>query len=64
MAVPHRYDVAVLGAIGAVARQNRQQLIDIGSGYGQVQGVVNGQRYVLGVSNGRIGQFYRSHEPG
>ena len=48
----------VQSAIGSVARQNREALIDIGAGFGQVRGVVNGQEYILGVSNGRIGQFY------
>ena len=45
-------------AIGDVARQNRDQLMEIGSGTGQVQGTVNGVEYVLGVRDGRIGQFY------
>ncbi len=48
----------VQSAIGAVARQNREQLIRIGAGTDQVQGSVNGVNYVLGVSRGRIGQFY------
>jgi len=48
----------VQSTIGSVARQNREALIDIGAGFGQVRGVVNGQGYILGVSNGRIGQFY------
>ena len=37
---------------------NRAQLMQIGAGTGQVQGAVNGVNYVLGVSGGRIGQFY------
>ena len=48
----------VQAAIGDVARQNRDQLMEIGSGTGQVQGTVNGVEYVLGVRDGRIGQFY------
>ncbi|MCA5894908.1 hypothetical protein LEP48_16350 [Isoptericola sp. NEAU-Y5] len=48
----------VQAAIGDVARQNREQLARIGAGTGQVQGSVNGVDYVLGVSRGRIGQFY------
>ncbi|WP_460707501.1 polymorphic toxin-type HINT domain-containing protein [Myceligenerans halotolerans] len=48
----------VQATIGDVARQNREQLMEIGSGKGQVQGTVNGIDYVLGVSRGRIGQFY------
>lgn len=50
------YDVQA--AIGDVARQNREQLARIGAGWGQVQGSVNGVDYVLGVSRGRIGQFF------
>lgn len=48
----------VQAAIGDVARQNREQMAQIGAGSGQVQGSVNGVDYVLGVSRGRIGQFY------
>ncbi|MFV0460785.1 MAG: Hint domain-containing protein [Actinomycetales bacterium] len=48
----------VESAIGVVARGNRSELIRIGAGTGQVQGSVNGVNYVLGVSRGRIGQFY------
>ncbi|EHR52036.1 Protein of unknown function (DUF1557) [Saccharomonospora marina XMU15] len=48
----------VENAIGAVARQNRDQLINIGAGTRQVQGTVDGIDYVLGVSGGRIRQFY------
>jgi hypothetical protein len=48
----------VQAAIGSVARQNRDGLMKIGSGSGQVEGTVNGMDYVLGVSRGRIGQFY------
>jgi RHS repeat-associated protein len=48
----------IQGAITSVSRQNRDALRDIGAGAGQVRGVVNGTEYVLGVKNGRIGQFY------
>jgi len=48
----------VQSLICSVARQNREALMGIGAGRGQVRGVVNGQEYVLGVRNGRIGQFY------
>ena len=48
----------VQAAIGSVARQNREALMNIGAGIGRVRGVVNGQEYILGVSNGRIGQFF------
>ncbi|WP_045878568.1 polymorphic toxin-type HINT domain-containing protein [Pseudofrankia sp. DC12] len=48
----------VQAAIGEVARQNRTQLMRIGSGIDQIQGAVGGVDYVLGVSRGRIGQFF------
>jgi hypothetical protein len=48
----------VQAAIGDLARQNRARLMEIGAGTGQVQGTVDGINYVLGVSRGRIGQFY------
>ncbi|GAB3624637.1 hypothetical protein GCM10027418_27220 [Mariniluteicoccus endophyticus] len=48
----------VENAIGVVARQNRTELMRIGAGTGRVQGRVNDVDYVLGVSGGRIGQFY------
>lgn len=49
----------VQGAIGDVMRQNRDTLARRGSnGMYQVRGNVNGVDYVLGVNNGRVGQFY------
>ncbi|MGC5332888.1 polymorphic toxin-type HINT domain-containing protein [Micromonospora sp. DT62] len=49
----------VQGAIGSVMRQNRDTLARRGGrGMYQVQGNVNGVNYVLGVNNGRVGQFY------
>ncbi|MEE8603412.1 polymorphic toxin-type HINT domain-containing protein [Euzebya tangerina] len=48
----------VENAIAEVVRQNRDELIEIGDGFGQVRGVVDGVEYVLGVGNGHIGQFY------
>ncbi|RCG29633.1 hypothetical protein DQ384_18760 [Sphaerisporangium album] len=49
----------VVKAIGAVMRQNRSILLQKGAnGTYQIRGKVNGITYVLGVKNGRIGQFY------
>ncbi|RSM60319.1 hypothetical protein DMB66_24705 [Actinoplanes sp. ATCC 53533] len=49
----------VQSAIGSVMRQNRDTLVQRGGrGMYQVQGNVNGVDYVLGVNNGRVGQFY------
>ncbi|MFC8733964.1 hypothetical protein ACFT5B_16050, partial [Luteimicrobium sp. NPDC057192] len=45
-------------AVGSVMRQNRDRLIEIGGGIDQVEGVVDGVSYVVGVTRGRIGQFY------
>lgn len=42
----------------AHAVANGRKVMQIGAGSGQVQGGVNGVDYVLGVSRGRIGQFY------
>jgi hypothetical protein len=41
-----------------VMSQNRDVLRRIGRSRGQVQGVVNGKRYIVGVNYGRVGQFY------
>ncbi|WP_223884208.1 polymorphic toxin-type HINT domain-containing protein [Micromonospora craniellae] len=50
----------VQGAIGSVMRQNRDALVQRGGrGMYQIQGNVNGVDYVLGVNNGRVGQFYQ-----
>lgn len=49
----------VQGAIRGVMQQNRGTLIQNGTtGMYQVRGTVNGAEYVLGVNNGRVGQFY------
>ncbi|MBO3083114.1 polymorphic toxin-type HINT domain-containing protein [Cellulomonas fengjieae] len=48
----------VQSTLSEVVRQNRDMLMKIDGGYGQVQGRVNGVDYVMGVSRGRIGQFY------
>jgi hypothetical protein len=46
-------------AIGSVMQQNRDTLISRGSrGMYQITGNVNGTDYVLGLNNGRVGQFY------
>ncbi len=44
--------------VGEVISQNRQQIIEQGTGWGQVKGTVNGVVYVIGFNNGRIGQLY------
>lgn len=41
-----------------VLRQNRDELMGIGSGSGQVSAVVDGVSYVVGVTRGRVGQCY------
>ncbi|MFI5705442.1 RHS repeat-associated core domain-containing protein [Streptomyces xanthochromogenes] len=49
----------VQDAIGSVMQQNRDTLISRGSrGMYQIRGNVNGTDYVLGLNNGRVGQFY------
>ena len=48
----------VTNAVLEVANQNRQTLSRLGRGTGQVRGVFNGVRYVLGVRRGRFHQFY------
>ncbi|MDH6113512.1 RHS repeat-associated protein [Kitasatospora sp. MAP12-15] len=46
-------------AIGSVMQQNRDTLISRGSrGMYQIRGSLNGTNYVLGLNNGRVGQFY------
>ena len=46
-------------AIAAVLKQNKDEVAKIGElGTGQIEGVYNGVRYVLGLNKGRIGQFY------
>ncbi len=46
-------------AIGSVMQQNRDTIIRRGSrGMYQIRGNVNGTDYVLGLNNGRVGQFY------
>jgi len=49
----------VQSAIVDVMKQNRSTLVSRGTvGTYQIQGEVNGTRYVLGINNGRVGQFY------
>ncbi|MEK6257898.1 MAG: hypothetical protein AABP62_04695 [Planctomycetota bacterium] len=46
-------------AIGEVLKQNRERVAEIGpNGVGQIEGVVNGVRYVLGLNRGLVSQFY------
>ncbi|MBD2740936.1 hypothetical protein [Coleofasciculus sp. FACHB-1120] len=49
---------SISNAVISVANQNRQKLSRIGFGTAQVNGVVNGVTYVLGVKQGRLHQFY------
>jgi hypothetical protein len=49
----------VIHAIESVLQQNREQLRSRGTlGMYQITGTVNGVEYVLGLNQGRIGQFY------
>jgi len=49
----------VMEAIRAVMQQNRNQLIAKGTNATfQITGSHNGTSYVLGIMDGRIGQFY------
>ena len=49
----------VADAIQAVMRQNRERLIEIGSTrHGQISGMWGGLTYVLGVTGGRVSQFF------
>lgn len=49
----------VANAIEQVMQQNRDILISKGTNsMYQIEGVVNGKGYVLGLDYGRIGQFY------
>ncbi|MFD1116916.1 RHS repeat-associated core domain-containing protein [Sphaerisporangium aureirubrum] len=49
----------VTKAIGAIMRQNRSVLLQKGTSRTfQITGKINGITYVLGIKNGRIGQFY------
>ena len=47
------------GSIMSVLKQNRKRIISKGNmGMYQIEGVVDGVTYKLGINNGRIGQFY------
>jgi hypothetical protein len=49
----------VQDAIRAVMQQNRDKLIERGtSDMYQLTGTYGGKTYVLGIKNGRVGQFY------
>jgi hypothetical protein len=49
----------IRSGIGEVLKQNAARVGQIGSnGVGQIEGTVNGIRYVLGLNRGRVGQFY------
>lgn len=48
----------VADSVLSVANQNRQSLSKIGRSSGQVEGIVNGTKYILGVKDGRFHQFY------
>jgi hypothetical protein len=49
----------IVDAIERVMMQNRERVIEKGSlGMYQISGRVNGEKYVLGLKNGRVGQFY------
>ena len=44
--------------IYTIMESNKEKFIRIGAGEGQVKVIINGERNVVGVRNGRIGQFY------
>lgn len=45
--------------VGEDISQNRQKIIERGTvGMYQIEGTVNGMKYVIGFNNGRIGQLY------
>ncbi|OPH47371.1 hypothetical protein BC351_40160 [Paenibacillus ferrarius] len=49
----------ISNGIQSVMNQNRQTLINRGStGMYQITGSFNGTEYILGLNNGRVGQFY------
>jgi hypothetical protein len=48
----------VTNAITAILKQNRGGLAKLGAGWKQFEGVYDGVRYVVGVGNGHVGQFY------
>ncbi|NKZ01051.1 hypothetical protein [Nocardiopsis alborubida] len=49
----------VVDAIGQVMNQKKGELIEKGSlGMYQISGKVGGEKFVLGLKNGRVGQFY------
>jgi hypothetical protein len=49
----------VLKAIDSVVKQNSRKLANLGPGGGQVEGVVGGVKYILGINRGgRVHQFY------
>jgi hypothetical protein len=45
-------------AVSQIVTQNRDRLREIGDGRGQVIGIVEGKRYMLGVTDGHVRQFY------
>ena len=45
-------------AIGEVLKQNREKILNAGTNTGQYKGMVNGVERTVGLSNGKIGQFY------
>jgi hypothetical protein len=44
--------------IGEVLKQNRNKIIKNGTKKGQYEGIVDGVKRVVGLKNGRIGQYY------
>ena len=45
-------------AIDGIMKQNRDKLMEFGGGRGQLTATWRGRTYMLGVNEGRIGQFY------
>ncbi|WP_160289108.1 hypothetical protein [Clostridium butyricum] len=50
----------ITNTVSEVLKQNREKLIEKGTtGMYQVEGIVDGVDYVVGLNKGRVGQFYK-----
>jgi len=48
----------ITASIKETVKQNREFILQNSNPQYQVQGVINGKTYILGINNGRVGQFY------
>lgn len=48
----------IADVIQEVFAQNREEIVQRGIGYYQVEGTSHGMRWTLGLNNGRTGQLY------